>query len=254
MLRLLDKRGLLCQDLSLMTTKNHTLFISDLHLDANDSPATNTFFYFLDHIAPAADALYILGDFFESYIGDDHKTPFSQLIICALSKLADKNLPIFLMHGNRDFLIGKKFAERAGVTLIPDPYCVTLYNQKILLLHGDSLCTKDKGHQRFRRITRNWLVQKIFLSLPLSFRQRFANELRDKSMENNKMKSAEIMDVSDEAVSDALKKYPVAKMIHGHTHRPMISDTRIVLDAWHEHGNYLRMDCDGNMELVDIQY
>ena len=237
-----------------MTTKNHTLFISDLHLDPQTSSNTNTFFYFLDHIAPAADALYILGDFFEIYIGDDHKTAFSELIIHVLSKLSDQSLPIFLMHGNRDFLIGKQFAKRAGITLIPDPYCTTLYDQKILLMHGDSLCTQDSSHQRFRRITRNVITQKIFLSLPLSFRLKFATKLRDESTENNKMKSAEIMDVSENAVAHALKKYQATKIIHGHTHRPMVTDQRIVLDSWHAHGNYLKMDCDGHMELVNIPY
>ena len=233
-----------------MTIKNSTLFISDLHLDPGQPHIIKTFFYFLEKIAPTADALYILGDCFESYIGDDEKNKFIESITEALRTLSDKGVPIFFMHGNRDFLVGQRFASRANVTLISDPLMITLYNQFVLLMHGDSLCTDDHGHQRFRKITRHTAVQKIFLLLPLSFRQKIAKKLRETSQQHNRMKRQAIMDVNEVAVSEALKTHHAAYLIHGHTHRPMLSDTRIVLGAWHESGNYLRISSDGKKEWV----
>lgn len=231
-----------------------TLFISDLHLNEREPKITNTFFYFLDHIAIEADALYILGDFFESYIGDDDRTAFIASIAKALAHFTQSGIPVFLMHGNRDFLIGKSFEEKSGVMLIPDPTIITLYDQKILLMHGDSLCTDDKAHQRFRKITRNKLVQKIFLSLPISFRQKFAKQLREESMQQHQTKSLKIMDVNENAVNAAIKKFQVTRLIHGHTHKPMLTEKRIVLDAWHTHGNYLKVTGDRKMELIDIPF
>lgn len=231
-----------------------TLFISDLHLNAKEPAITNTFFYFLDHIATQADALYILGDFFETYIGDDDPAPFIETIAKALANFTKSGKPVFLMHGNRDFLIGKSFEKKSGVVLIADPTIITLYDQKILLMHGDSLCTDDKGHQRFRKITRNKLIQKIFLFLPISFRQKLANELREESMQQYQKKSSTMMDVNQNAVNAVIKKCQVTRLIHGHTHKPMLSEKRIVLDAWHNHGNYLKVTQDGKMELIDIPF
>ncbi|OGT42545.1 MAG: UDP-2,3-diacylglucosamine diphosphatase [Gammaproteobacteria bacterium RIFCSPHIGHO2_12_FULL_40_19] len=231
-----------------------TLFISDLHLSAAEPQITNTFFYFLDHIATEADALYILGDFFESYIGDDDRSAFITSIANALAHFTKTGIPVFLMHGNRDFLIGKSFEKNSGVILIPDPTLITLYDQKILLMHGDSLCTDDKSHQRFRKITRNTCVQKIFLSLPISFRQKFAKQLRDDSMQYNQKKLSAMMDVNENAVDKALKKFQAMRLIHGHTHKPMLTEKRIVLDAWHNHGNYLKVNRNGKMELIDIPF
>ncbi len=225
--------------------KSHTLFISDLHLSPQEPQITRAFFDFLEHIAPTADALYILGDFFESYVGDDNRTDFINSIIDALAKSTKNGLPVFLMHGNRDFLIGKQFATASGTTLISDPTIITLYNQKLLLMHGDSLCTLDKNHQRFRKITGNKIVQTLFLWLPLSFRKKLADNLRKESMKENRYKSAEIMDVSQSEVDRVIKKYNADRLIHGHTHRPMISDKRIVLGSWETQGNYLRVSEDG---------
>lgn len=234
--------------------KHATLFISDLHLDPNQPQITNTFFYFLDHIARDADALYILGDFFESYIGDDDNDPFIQIIARGLHQLTQLGVPIFVMHGNRDFLMGSQFEKYSGASLIPDPSVISLYGKKFLLAHGDSLCTDDKSHQRFRKITRNTLIQKIFLSLPISFRKKLAGQLRADSMQHNQKKSADIMDVTENAVIQALKTNNALRIIHGHTHRPMISEQRIVLDAWHDHGNYLQIDQAGNAELINIPH
>ncbi|EKD77549.1 MAG: UDP-2,3-diacylglucosamine hydrolase [uncultured bacterium] len=235
-----------------MLTKNTILFISDLHLSPEEPIVLNTFYYFLEHIAPDAESLYILGDFFESYIGDDDANAFTQSIIRALSRLRDCGVSIFLMHGNRDFLIGKQFAYQAGVTLISDPAVITHHHQKIVLMHGDSLCTKDKNHQRFRKIVSRKWIQKLFLSLPLSFRQKIAKQLRDKSMMQNRYKSREIMDVSEGTVESILKKYCAKKIIHGHTHRTMISEKRIVLGAWDKRGNYLRVDENGESEIIAV--
>lgn len=229
-----------------------TLFISDLHLDSTQPDITHTFFYFLDHIARGADALYILGDFFENYIGDDNDDPFIQTIIRALARFTATGTPVFFMPGNRDFLLGQSFADRAGITLIPDPTVITLYGQTILLMHGDQLCTDDKNHQRFRRFSRNRFVQTLFLSLPLSYRKKCADQLRKKSMQYNQRKSAEIMDVNQGAVTAALKKYGTKKLIHGHTHRPLITENRVVLDAWHTHGNYLKIEADGHVAFTII--
>ncbi|MCX7125741.1 MAG: UDP-2,3-diacylglucosamine diphosphatase [Gammaproteobacteria bacterium] len=231
-----------------------TLFISDLHLDPLQPKITHTFFYFLEHIAVNADALYILGDFFEVMIGDDDDNPFMQSIIHALSRLTTSGVPVFFMHGNRDFLVGKLFEKRTGITLISDPSVINLYNQKILLMHGDSLCAADKSHQRFRKIVHNKIIQKIFLALPLSFRRKIANQMRKESTQYNAAKPAEIMDVTENAVNSAIKKYQVVKLIHGHTHKPQMSEQRIVLDAWHNHGNYLQFDREGKMELINVPH
>lgn len=234
--------------------KNKTLFISDLHLDPNQPHITNTFYYFLDHIARESDALYILGDFFESYVGDDDTSEFVTLIQNALKRATGLGLPIYFMHGNRDFLIGERFKEKTGVMLLPDPSVVTIYNQSLLLMHGDSLCTDDKSHQRFRKIVNHPITQKIFLWLPLSFRKKLANQLRMESKQYNQAKPKAIMDVNENAVKIALNTHAASRLIHGHTHRPMISENRIVLDAWHDHGSYLQMDCDGQFEIITVPH
>ena len=232
--------------------KSHTLFISDLHLSPQEPHITRAFFDFLEHIAPTADALYILGDFFESYIGDDNRIDFIDSIIHALAALTKTGLPVFLMHGNRDFLIGKQFAATSGLTIIPDPPIITLYNQTLLLMHGDTLCTADKKHQRFRKITGYKFVQKLFLLLPLSFRLKFAHDLRAHSTQENRYKNAEIMDVSQTEVDRVIKKYHADKLIHGHTHRPMISEKRIVLGSWETQANYLSVSNSDGIRLLPI--
>ena len=154
--------------------------------------------------------------------------------------------------GNRDFLIGQDFADRAGITLISDPTSINLYDRQILLMHGDSLCVADKNHQRFRKIIHNKIVQTIFLMLPLSYRKKIAEQLRKKSQQGNRYKMPEIMDVCDDAVINIIQKFNVEKIIHGHTHRPQILDNIIVLNAWHAQGNYLQIDRNWNVALVDI--
>ena len=235
-----------------------TLFISDLHLDPSTPEITETFFYFLDKIAPSADALYILGDFFEAYVGDDDESSFINTIKNKLTSFTRTGPPTYLMHGNRDFLIHKKFAQDTGITLISDPSTVLIYQQKILLMHGDSLCTNDKSHQRFRKVIQNTLIKKILLATPLSFRKKLARQLRHESKQNTHAKAASIMDVTKSAVVSAMQKSNVHTLIHGHTHRCATHQItidkkpakRIVLDAWHETGQYLRIDETGAIHSI----
>ena len=227
--------------------------ISDLHLSPDEPHITEAFLHFLNYVAPHAEALYILGDFFEYYIGDDDQNPFIQSIIDALKQFTQTGFPVYLMHGNRDFLIGKTFAKMAGVTLISDPAFITINNKKILLMHGDSLCTTDIQHQRFRKITQKKWIQKLFLSLPLSFRRTLADAIRKDSMKKNHNKSMAMMDVTQSAVDLMLQTHQADKLIHGHTHRPMMTEKRIVLGSWETQPNYLKIEDDGNIEWIVLE-
>lgn len=245
-----------------MNTKNTTLFISDLHLSPAEPRITQTFLTFLKTAAARADALYILGDFFEMHIGDDDHSEFMQTVISALADFTKSGPPTYFMHGNRDFLIGKKFIEKTGMILLEDPTCIQLYDKKIILMHGDTLCTRDLAHQRFRFwVNKKW-VQFIFLHLPLFIRQKIADKIRKKSMQSNAITTLDIMDVVDDAVMDIMRKNDVTILIHGHTHKPnthLLSVNgamakRIVLDAWHKHGQYLQVFPDGRIESVNIPH
>ena len=219
-----------------------TLFISDLHLEESRPDITEAFLGFLDEKARSADVLYILGDFFESWIGDDEHTPLQLQIATALRTLSDDGMEIFLMHSNRDFLIGEDFCERAGATLLNDPALVNLYGTRTLLMHGDSLCTADEEYQKFRASMRNPQWQQMILQRPLADRQQMARQLREISMAKNQGKAEAIMDVTPEAVVKEMQHHGVTRLIHGHTHRPAehaltvngIAAKRIVLGDWHE--------------------
>jgi len=200
-----------------MNPPKSTLFISDLHLDSQHPEITDTFFYFLEHIAPDAKALYILGDLFEVYIGDDDNSPFMQSITDKLAQFTKTGPPTYVMHGNRDFLIRKKFAKKTGVILIPDPTVITPNNQKILLMHGDSLCTLDIAHQRSRRYSHNWLVQTLCLLLPLKVRKHVATKLRIKSSASNQTKTSDIMDVTQSAVEAEMQIHQSKLAERAHT-------------------------------------
>lgn len=219
-----------------------TLFISDLHLEETRPDITGAFLRFLDQKTSGIERLYILGDFFEAWIGDDERTPLQETIAGALKAVSDRGVEIFLMHGNRDFLIGEEFCERAGATLLDDPTVVDLYGTPTLLMHGDSLCTADEEYQKFRANMRNPQMQKMMLARPLEDRQKMARQLRDMSMAKNQGKAEDIMDVTPEEVVREMETHGVQQMIHGHTHRPAIHDlqangqpaTRIVLGDWDE--------------------
>ncbi|OON34757.1 UDP-2,3-diacylglucosamine diphosphatase [Izhakiella australiensis] len=230
-----------------------TLFIADIHLSQDEPAITAGFLSFLAREAPGADALYILGDLFEVWIGDDDPNPLHQQVAAALRQLSESGVRCYFIHGNRDFLLGQRFARRAGMQLLPAEQIVNLYDQRLLIMHGDTLCTDDAGYQRFRRqVHRRWL-QRLFLALPLAVRQRIASRMRNNSRQANQHKSLEIMDVNQQAVEQVMTHYQVQRLIHGHTHRPAVhalevnhaAAERMVLGAWHHEGSMIKVTPDG---------
>jgi len=228
-----------------------TLFISDLHLSAERPDITELFFDFLAREARAAEALYILGDFFEYWIGDDAvEQPEYRSVVAALRALTDAGIPVHVMHGNRDFLLGERFARASGCRLIPDPTRIDLYGTPTLLMHGDTLCTDDVDYLAFRRMVRDPAWQRAFLARPAAERNAMARGAREQSRVSTAGKPPEIMDVTREAVLEALRAQRVRHLIHGHTHRPAehVFDLdgaparRIVLGDWYRQGSVLRCD------------
>ena len=225
---------------------SRTLFIADLHLCQEEPAITAGFLRFLQRETPGADALYILGDLFEAWIGDDDPDPLHQQIAAALRALP---LPVYFIHGNRDFLLGKRYARASGMTLLPEEQVLDLYGKRLLIMHGDTLCTDDEGYQRFRRKVHQRWLQRLFLALPLRLRQRIALRMRDSSKNANSQKSASIMDVNAQAVIDAMQRRQVQWLIHGHTHRPAVHTLtangqpaqRLVLGAWHSAGSMIEV-------------
>lgn len=231
---------------------SRTLFIADLHLCREEPAITAGFLRFLQREAIHADALYILGDLFEAWVGDDDPDPLHGEIAAALLTLRQHGVPCYFIHGNRDFLLGYRFARASGMTLLPEAQVLELYGKRLLILHGDTLCTDDEGYQRFRRKVHQRWLQKLFLALPLFIRQRIAARMRADSKNANRQKSLAIMDVNQQAVIDAFQRYQVQWMIHGHTHRPAVHSLkvndlpaeRVVLGAWHQHGSMIQVDAD----------
>jgi UDP-2,3-diacylglucosamine hydrolase len=235
-----------------------SLFISDLHLIQDRPLANERFFAFLEDQAGAADALYILGDFFEYWIGDDDLAdPFHAVIAGLLRDLTRGGTSLFLMHGNRDFLIGKDFCKATGARLLDDPSVVTFGSEKILLMHGDTLCTDDHDYQAWRRTARSAAWQKEVLGKSIARRREVTVGLREKSRQVIRAKPAQIMDVNDGAVREALARHGVRKLIHGHTHRPGrhalqvngVGCERWVLPDWYGKGGYLEA-AGGKLRLV----
>jgi UDP-2,3-diacylglucosamine hydrolase len=233
-----------------------TLFISDLHLDANHPEISEQFIEFLKTEAVHAQALYILGDLFEAWIGDDDPDPDKRRIVATLRETASAGVRCFVLHGNRDFLIGARFCRETGVKLLHDGTVIDLYGRKVLLMHGDTLCTDDPDYQRLRRIVRNPFVQFVMRRLSLRQRQRLAARMRAGSkahIEAMDHAAPQIMDVNQGEVITTLRHYGVDCMIHGHTHRPAIHQlsvdgkpaTRIVLGDWYEQGSVLRWNQNG---------
>ncbi|MGA4636864.1 UDP-2,3-diacylglucosamine diphosphatase [Pseudomonas solani] len=229
------------------------LLISDLHLEEERPDITRAFLRFLQTRASQAEALYILGDFFEAWIGDDAMTPFQRSIAQALRQVADGGTRIFLMHGNRDFMIGTRFCREAGCTLLADPSRVELAGHPVLLMHGDSLCTRDEAYMRMRRILRNPVVLWILRHLPLATRHKLARKLRSESRMQTRQKAVEITDVTPEEIPRLLAEQGVPTLIHGHTHRPAVHELqvsglpaqRIVLGDWDRQGWALEVDEQG---------
>jgi UDP-2,3-diacylglucosamine hydrolase len=225
------------------------LLISDLHLSAEQPGLTRLFLYFLQHQAKHAEALYILGDLFEAWIGDDDETPFNKHITMALAELTASGITTYFMPGNRDFLIGPRFIEKTGCQLLADPSVIKLYGKPTLLMHGDSLCTLDKQYVIFRRLARTQLLQSLFLKLPLLLRQKIARYLRNSRHKNTRCCEAKF-DVVMSELGNCLKHHSAQLIIHGHTHKPCIQlfqeknklYKRFVLSDWtNQQGNVLEL-------------
>jgi UDP-2,3-diacylglucosamine hydrolase len=237
-----------------------TFFISDLHLSVERPTVSEAFENFLQTTAAGADALYILGDFVDAWIGDDDDSDFAVHIKRTLAKYADAGTPVYFMHGNRDFLIGEQFARDAHLQLLPDPTVVDLYGKPVLLMHGDSLCTEDLEYMQFRQQVRSPQWQAGVLAMPLAQRRQMAAQLRAQSKSMSSMKAEDIMDVSPEEVLKTLRQHHVITLIHGHTHRPNrhalsmdgISGERIVLGDWEQQGWYLQATPEATV-LVDFE-
>jgi UDP-2,3-diacylglucosamine hydrolase len=237
-----------------------TLFISDLHVDASTPDITRQFLSLLDGEAREAEALYILGDLFESWVGDDAADPDQMAAIAALKRLTDSGVPCFVMHGNRDFLLGPQFCAMSGARLLPDPLIVTLYGEPVLVMHGDALCTDDRAYQRLRATVRDAGWQRQFLALSIAARRALAGAARVGSQAHTAALEYTIADVNSSSVTAALRDAGTATLLHGHTHRPAIhalnvdgrACTRIVLGDWHAQGSLLRWD-RGGPELVSLK-
>lgn len=224
-----------------------TLFVSDVHLNNARPDIVRAFLDFLGQQARHADALYILGDLFDLWLGDDDDKPPHIEITDALAALTATGLPVSVVHGNHDFLLGKKFAKRSGCKLLRDHTVVDVCGTPVLIMHGDTLCTRDIDYQSFRKMTRNPLTQKMFLSMSLAKREEKAAGIRSEAQKDVALKSDDIMDVTQEAVEEVMRKHSVRHLVHGHTHRPAIHDfsldgheaTRIVLGDWYEQDSVL---------------
>jgi UDP-2,3-diacylglucosamine hydrolase len=233
---------------------SHTLFISDLHLSADHPHSIAAFQRFIVSLAPQAEALYILGDLFEYWAGDDDRgDAFNARVVGALQGLAKHGVKIYLMHGNRDLLMGDALAEAAGATLLDDPALLDLYGVPTLISHGDKLCTDDVEYQQFRAQVHDATFQKNFLAQPLAERKVFIEQLRKQSNAAKQSKDSAIMDVNDDAVAALLREYRYPRLIHGHTHRPKRHEhvvdghccERWVLSDWDQHASALRCDAKG---------
>lgn len=229
-----------------------TLFISDLHLDSARPAITELFLDFLAGEARGAEALYILGDLFEVWLGDDDPDPHHARVADALAAVADAGTPVHFMVGNRDFLLGRDYAERAGMELLEEPLVLELHGTPTVILHGDVLCTDDTAYQNFRAMVRNPAWQRDFLSRPLEVRRALAAQVREESRNRGQAMAPAITDVNAAAVESAFREHGVPRMIHGHTHRPDIHRLevngerreRIVLGDWYTQGSVLRVGED----------
>jgi UDP-2,3-diacylglucosamine hydrolase len=235
------------------------LFVSDVHLDASAPQATEQFVDFLHQYAAGSEGLYILGDLFEVWVGDDDPNPEKARIVDALRELTASGVACFIIHGNRDFLLGRQFCDRSGCRLLQDPVIAELDGERVLVTHGDALCTDDHAYQELRSSVRTADWQRRFLALPFAVRDRFANRAREGSKAHGARTTPQIQDVNPGAVELAYRTARVRRMIHGHTHRPGIHDTmidgepaqRIVLGAWYEEGSYLTYE-NGRYELKTL--
>ena len=224
-----------------------TLFISDLHLDPQRPEIIRLFLEFLGNRARLAERLYILGDLFEAWVGDDDDSKMASAVCAGLQDCAQSGTSVYVMHGNRDFLLGEDFAAACGCTLLTDPSAIDLYGQITLLMHGDLLCTDDHEYQAFRGMVREPHWQETFLARPIAERREIALQLRETSIERTRGKPEAIMDVNQQTVIDTMERHAVQRLIHGHTHRPAVHvltvngkpAQRLVLGDWYEQGSVL---------------
>jgi UDP-2,3-diacylglucosamine hydrolase len=237
-----------------------TLFVSDLHIDDSRPAIGKQFLKFLAGAALQADALYILGDLFESWVGDDAADAAQRAVIAGLRTLTSSGVPCFVMHGNRDFLMASQFGQETGAQLLSDPVAITLYGERILVMHGDALCTDDRAYQRLRATVRHADWQRRFLKLSVPARKALAGAARSGSQAHTAQVEYAITDVNQDSVATALRTAQLTTLLHGHTHRPGIHAftldgkpcTRIVLGDWYDQGSLLRWDENGP-ELTSLQ-
>jgi len=236
-----------------------TYFIADLHLCESRPDISACFLRFLKNEAIHAEKLYILGDLFEAWVGDDDDSAYLKTISRALSTLASYGTKIYYIHGNRDFLLGKRYAKKASLILLPEIDLIDLYGQEVVIMHGDTLCTADVDYQAFRKKSRSWWWQMSIKTLPLFLRKKIAADYRKKSAAATALKPQDIMDVTLSEVVNCLEDYHSQLLIHGHTHRPAVHELtannkiakRIVLGDWYEQGAWLKVSPEG-MELINI--
>ncbi len=235
-----------------------TLFISDLHLSEEHTLSMAHFLHFIKHDSQNVDALYILGDFFESWIGDDTiDTTFNQTVIQALQSWATKQIPIYWMHGNRDFLVGRAFEKASGSILLSDPITIELYQKRVLLTHGDALCQADRIYQIYRYMVHRGWLQRLWSMIPLATRQKLAKKMRQTSQQRNQNLPDTHLSIHSENCTQLMNKHRATLMIHGHTHQPGVhrldtessSYERIVLGAWYRSGSVLSYFENGHYRL-----
>ncbi|WP_261817187.1 UDP-2,3-diacylglucosamine diphosphatase [Vibrio gallicus] len=232
-----------------------TLFISDLHLTAEREDITRAFDAFMSQDALGADAVYILGDLFEFWVGDDDNSPFNQQVVSIIRRLVDSGVPCFFVQGNRDFLVGKRFVKKTGAILLGDETVIDLYGRKTLIMHGDTLCTDDVKYQEFRaKVHQPWL-QWVYNRIPLVWRRKLVKKVQTGASSEKETKSSQIMDVNPDAVAEAITRNGVELLIHGHTHRPnfhQLNDNkqRIVLGDWYSQSSILQVT-EHDIELIN---
>lgn len=242
------------------------VLIADIHLEESQPQITANFLQFLESLAPETTQLYLLGDIFNVWVGDDAMTPYHHQIAQALKAVSNKGIEVFIMHGNRDFALGQTFCQLAGCTLLPDPYVFSPFGQRLILSHGDLLCTADKGYQRLRKVFRNPFVQWLLYLTPVSWRQKLGNKTRATSAKNTRYKPSYLTDVTFSAVQQLLVEHQSQVLIHGHTHKPAIHKfvinfqgeekpaKRYVLGDWHEKKAWQLSVQAKNIELTQLNF
>lgn len=231
-----------------------TYFISDIHLHAGTAAQAKLLHEFLRTKGSAADAIYILGDLFSIWLGDDLHEPYSLELIAILQQLAAQKVPLYFMRGNRDFLVGKQFCRESGCQFLPDPSKINLYGKEVLLTHGDMLCTLDHSYQKFRRIVQNPILKNIFLLMPVSWRKKLGRWIQSKA--KRAPQNPAVYDVAPETVAAWFTQYGVQTMIHGHTHRPAVHEDlynkRCVLGDWTERSAKILVADQDNIILLEL--